>query len=576
MSRKTHVVIAGVVVLALGGFMRLGAPRAFRAAPSRADTLVASVRAEPRSFNRYVARDFTTTVVSLLTHSALVRVNRVTDRLEPELAESWELMPDGLTYRLRLRSGLRFSDGVPFSADDVVFAFRAIYETPEAGILADTLQVRGRPLDVRSEGATIVSIRFPSPFGPGLRLLDGVPILPRHRLEARVKAGTFQSAWGVSTPPSDIAGLGPFVLRRYDPGQRLTFDRNPFYWRRQDGRPLPKLDHLVLEIVPDQSTEALQLRSGAIDLTQSELRPADVAALTRASRAGEVALGDLGVGVDGDLFWINLTAAKARDVRSRWLQHPDFRRAVSRSIDRQAFVDAVYLGAAAPSSGIVSPGNRTWFVDAPAPLYDLAAATRLLTSLQLVDRDHDGTLDDVDGSPVRFTVLTQKGNTSLERGAQILRESLARVGVRVDVVGLEVGTLVEYLTTGRYDAAYFRLLTTDTDPALNGDFWLSSGSAHVWNPSQRTPATPWEGEIDRLMDEVSTASEASRRRALFADVQGIMAREVPVLCFAFPRLSYAMARRVVGATPAPFRPPVLWNPAVIGVTDVPTDPLAGR
>jgi len=571
MSRSTYVVIVAVVVVALGGFIRLGTPRAFRPAPSRADTLVASVRAEPRSFNRYVARDFTTTLVTLLTHSALVRVNRVTDQLEPELAESWDLMPDGRTYRLRLRSGLRFSDGVPFSADDVVFAFRAIYDTPEAGILADTLQVRGRPLEVRAEGAAIVSIRFPSPFGPGLRLLEGVPILPRHRLEARVKAGTFRSAWGVSTPPSDIAGLGPFVLRRYDAGQRLMFDRNPFYWRSQDGRPLPKLEHLVLEIVPDQSTEALQLQSGAIDLTQSELRPADVAALTRASRAGDVALGDLGVGVDGDLFWVNLTAAKARDVRSRWLQHPDFRRAVSHSIDRQAFVDAVYLGAAVPSSGIVSPGNRTWYADAPAPRYDVTAAKRLLAALQLVDRDHDGTLDDVDGSPVHFTLLTQRGNTSLERGAQVVRESLARVGVRVDVVGLEVGALVEFLTAGNYDAAYFRLLTTDTDPALNGDFWLSSGSAHVWNPAQRTPATAWEREIDRLMDGVSTTSDAGQRRAQFADVQRIMAREVPVLCFAFPRLSFAMARRVVGATPAPFRPPVLWNPAVIGVRDAPAD-----
>ena len=349
------------------------------------------------------------------------------------------------------------------------------------------------------------------------------------------------------------------------------FDRNPFYWRSQDGRPLPKLEHLVLEIVPDQSTEALQLQSGAIDLTQSELRPADVAALTRASRAGEITLRDLGVGLDGDLFWINLTGAKARDPRSRWLQHPDFRRAVSRSIDRQAFVDAVYLGAAVPSSGIVSPGNRTWYADAPAPPYDVTAAKRLLAALQLVDRDHDGTLDDVDGSPVHFTLLTQRGNTSLERGAQVVRESLARVGVRVDVVGLEVGALVEFLTAGNYDAAYFRLLTTDTDPALNGDFWLSSGSAHVWNASQRTPATAWEREIDRLMDGVSTTSDAGQRRAQFADVQRIMAREVPVLCFAFPRLSFAMARRVVGATPAPFRPPVLWNPAVIGVRDAPAD-----
>jgi peptide/nickel transport system substrate-binding protein len=135
------------------------------------------------------------------------------------------------------------------------------------------------------------------------------------------------------------------------------------------------------------------------------------------------------------------------------------------------------------------------------------------------------------------------------------------------VVKLEVGTLIQYIMDGNYDAAYFRLLTTDTDPALNLDFWLSSGSAHLWNMSQRTPSTPWESDIDALMDQVSTTLDAGSRRALFAEVQRIMAREVPALCFAFPRLSFAMSTRVVDATPAPFGPPVLWNPAVIGLRD---------
>jgi peptide/nickel transport system substrate-binding protein len=559
------VVVLGVVVLAWAAAMRYGPSDPFRAAPRPADTLVASIRAEPRSFNRYMARDLTTTVITFLSHSALVRINHVTNQLEPELAESWDLLPDHRTYRLRLRPGLRFSDGVSFSADDVVFSFEAIYDAPTASLLADTLLVRGQPLTVVAENATTVAIRFPSPFGPGLRLLDGVPILPRHRLEQSLKAGTFRAAWGPSTPPSEIAGLGPFVLRRYDPGQRLTFDRNPHYWRVEGGHALPTLDHVVLEVVPDQESESLQLQTGAIDFTQSEIRPSDVAPLKRAAGAGHIALADLGVGLDGDLFWVNLTAAKAKDPRSRWLQHPDFRRLVGHSIDRQAFVDTVYLGAAVPANSVVSPGNQDWYVDAPTPGYDIAAAKRLLASLKFTDRNHDDMLEDVDGAPVHFTLLTQKGNTSLERGAAVIRESLARLGVRVDVVELEVGALIQSVTRGHYDAAYFRLVTTDSDPSLNLDFWLSSGDAHMWNPSQRTPSTPWESAIDALMDQASTTLDTGQRRALFAEVQRIMAREVPVLCFAFPRLSFAMNTRVLDATPAPFRPPVLWNPAVIKI-----------
>jgi peptide/nickel transport system substrate-binding protein len=405
-------------------------------------------------------------------------------------------------------------------------------------------------------------VRFPSPFGPGLRILDGVPIYPRHRLEASLDAGTFQSQWRSATPPAELAGLGPFVLRRYEPGQRLTLDRNPNYWRR-DSR-LPRVARVVLEVIPDQDAELLQLETGGIDLTQGELRPSDVPALARGVAAHRMTVTDAGVGLDGDLFWFNLTAAKSRDARSRWLQHPDFRRAVVHAIDRQAFVDQVYFGAAVPADSIVSPGNRDWHVAAAPPPYDREQAIRLLTSLGL-SRAGDEGLRDREGRPVRFTVLTQRGNTSLERGAAVVRESLARVGVHVDVVALEVGALIDRIVRGDYDAAYFRLVTTDTDPALNLDFWLSSGSAHMWNAGQASPATDWESEIDSLMQRVATTLDPEKRRALFADVQRIVAREVPVVCFAFPRLPIAISSRVIDAAPAAFRPPVLWNVDHIGI-----------
>jgi len=403
-----------------------------RADSGPTDTLVASIRAEPRSFNRYTARYLTTTILTFLMHGALVRVNRVTNELEPEVADRWELLPDRRTYRVWLRPNVRFSDGTPFTAADVVFSIRAIYDRTVASILADTLQVHGQPLSVTAEDATTVLIQFPSPFGPGLRMLDGVPIYPRHRLEPALAAGSFRSAWGPSTPPVEMAGLGPFILRRYEPGQRLTFDRNPYYWQRGGQR--PGLSHLVLEVVPDQDAELLQLETGSIDMTQSELRPSDVPALKRAVAAGRVAVTDAGVGLDGDLLWLNLTSAKARDPRSRWLQHSVFRRAIAHSIDRRTFVDTVYFGQAVPADSIISPGNRVWHASAPPPEYDVASANRLLASLGLSDRNGGVTREDSDGHAVRFTLLTQKGNTSLERGASVIRDSLALVGVHVDVV----------------------------------------------------------------------------------------------------------------------------------------------
>jgi len=533
-------------------------------APSdgRADTLVATIRAEPRSFNRYTSRDLTTTILTTLMHGGLVHVDRSTNRLEPEIAERWDLLPDQRTYRLHLRRDLRFSDGSPFTADDVVFSFRAIYDQRAASVLADSLLVGGRPLIVAAADSSTVTIRFPTPFGPGLRILDGVPIYPRHLLDRALAAGEFRSTWRAAAAPSEIAGLGPFVLRRYEPGQRLRFDANPHYWGRAAGR--PGVAHVLLEIVPDQDSELLQIESANIDLVESHLRPTDVPALKRAAAAHRVTVSDAGVGLDGDLFWINLTAGKRRDPRSAWLQHPSLRRAISRAIDRAAFADTVYYGAAVPADSIVSPGNRDWHIAAPPPGYDVAAARSDLADAGL-SSGRDGVLHTKDGQPARFTLLTQKGNTSLERGAYVIRDSLAVVGVQVDVVALEVGALVDRVMRGDYDASYFRLVTTDNDPALNLDFWLSSGSAHVWNPEQRAAAAPWEREIDALMDRVATTLDPDRRRRAFADVQRIIAREVPVLCFAFPRLSIAVSTRLAGVTPATYNPPVLWNPAAIRI-----------
>jgi peptide/nickel transport system substrate-binding protein len=532
--------------------------------PHPAAPIVASIRAEPRSFNRYVARDLTSDVISQLTQAALVKVDRTTGQLVPELAESWTLESDQTTYQIKLRPGVRFSDGTPFTAEDVVFSFAAIYDDRVGSVFADSLAVRGKRLTVTGDGRESVTIRFPAPFAPGLRILDGVPMLPKHRLQTALQSGTFRSSWGPLTPPGDLVGLGPFHLLKYVPGQRLVFARNPFHWRDAEARRQHAADRIELEIVPDQNAEALVLESGHIDFSQSEIRPGDYAAFQRAATAGRLVMRDVGIGTDGDLLWFNL-ASRPGDPRTRWLQHADLRRAISNAVDREAFVNTVYLGAAVPADGVVSPANAMWYRPAANPVHDRDASRRLLDGLGLLEQNRREVRTDAAGAPARFTLITQGGNTSLERGAVFIRDAMNEVGVQVDVVVLEVNALIARIMSGDYDAAYFRLLATDTDPALNLDFWLSSGSAHVWHPEQARPGTDWERRIDALMLEMSSTLDVERRRQLFAEVQQIWAGELPALCFAFPRAWIALNPRIRNATPAQFRPPVLWNPTMLGV-----------
>ncbi|MDE3156136.1 MAG: ABC transporter substrate-binding protein [Acidobacteriota bacterium] len=535
----------------------------------RGGTLVASIRSEPDTFNRYASRSFVTDIISRLTQAKLVRINRVTDQIEPRLADSWTRSDDGRRYTLHLRPGVEFSDGQPFTSADVLFSFQAAYDPRTAGPLGDSMKVDGKPLEVTAPDPSTVVITFPSVFAPGLRLLDNLPILPKHLLAGALAQGTFTQAWGTSTPPAQMAGLGPFVLSSYEPGQRLVFTRNPHFWLKDvSGAPLPLLERLILEIVPDQNAELLRLESGQIDMTTTAVRPEDYRALKRAADQGKVKLLDLGVGLNADSFWINLNrASKRSDPRAAWLQSADFRRAISYAVDRKQFADAVYLGEGVPVYGPVSPGNRTWYwKDTPETPYDPARAKALLARLGLHDRPGSAQLVDAAGRPVQFTLLTFKGNTALERGAEVIRDALAKVGVTVNVVGLDVGGLVQRFTSNDYDAVYFSVYETDTDPALNPDFWFSSGSAHLWNIGEKTPATPWEAQIDELMARQIAAPDLAIRQTLFDQVQRIFDEHLPVLRFVAPRIYVAMSTRVVRATPSVQSPYLLWNPEVLAVT----------
>ena len=536
--------------------------------PARA--LVSSIRSEPRTFNRYAGRDAVLETLTHLQHAKLVRIDRRTQELEPWLAESWSQSPDGLVCTLKLRQGVVFSDGAPFTSADVLFAFRAVYDVKgDSSGIGDSVRVAGKPLQVSAPDPATVVVRFPEPFGPGVRLLDNLPILPKHKLEAALASGALLSAWNLSTPPSEIVGLGPFQLQEYQPGQRVVLVRNPRYWRTgDDGSRLPRLDRLTLEIVPDQNAELLRLQSGEIDFAQAEVRPEDYAVLQAAAKAGKVRLSDLGVGLDADVLWLNLRPGRAAGRRA-WLQRVELRRAISHAVDRQAFADTVFLGAAVPVYGPVTPGNARWHnPNVPKFDYDPAAARRLLASMGLADRNGDDVLDDRSGAPADITLLTQKGNTALERGAGFVRDELAKVGLVVNVVPLEVGTLVDRLERGDYEAAYFRIWTQALDPALNTDLWLSSGSFHLWNPSQRTPATEWERQIDELMRRQSSTLDQAERKRLFDEVQRVFAEQQPILQFAAPRIVVATSSRVQNATPALLRPGIiLWNPDPLTVRD---------
>jgi len=500
-------------------------------------------------------------LLARLTHATLVRLNRVTGEIEPRLAREWTTSPDGLTWTLRLVEDVTFSDGAPFSASDVLFSFRALYDEKVASSLASSLRVGGQPLVVRALDAHTVVVTFPSPFAPGIGLLDALPILPEHKLRAALEAGTFVTAWGVSTPPSEVVGLGPFVLQAYDPGKSLTLARNPHFWKKDAaGRALPYLDRIEIQIVPEQNAEVLRLQSGGVDLVTDNVRPEDLAALRDLERQGALSLVDAGVSTAPDMLWINLksdsTTAKGRP----WLQRDEFRRAIAHAVDRQAFADTVFLGAAVPVFGPITPGHGEWFLpDLPRTDFDPARARALLRQAGLTDRTGDGLLDDARGRTASFSILTLKGHTIRERSTALIVEHLRKVGLDATVVPLEFNALRQHIGEADYDAVYFAVSYDSFDPGRQLEFWLSSGSFHIWNLGRTSPATPWEARLDALMKQQVASFDRAERIRLFAEAQRVFADHLPVLYFVAPRVIVATSRRVTGATPSVLPPQILWN-----------------
>jgi peptide/nickel transport system substrate-binding protein len=261
-----------------------------------------------------------------------------------------------------------------------------------------------------------------------------------------------------------------------------------------------------------------------------------------------------------------LTTQRKSVSRAPWLFRREFRQALSYAVDRQAIVNGVYLGAAVPIHGPVSPGNTTWYsAAAPVYSYDVTKARQLLASIGLSDRNGDGMLDDEHGAPVRFSMLTQAGHIR-GRTASVLQEQLRQIGIVVDLVTLDPPGIVQRWSKGDYDSIYFGVQASSTDPALNLDFWLSSGDLHFWNPSQALPETEWEKRVDELMREQAAASDLAGRLRAFSEVQRIMGEELPAIYFVAPKVTLATTTRVTNTTPAQQLPQLLWSAESLAVS----------
>src|SRR5712691_10517325 len=248
------------------------------------EQLVINQRAEPKTLNPVAVVDSVSREIIQFTIADLIHINRETQRTEPALAKAWTVSRDGRQYVLTLRRGLSFSDGHPFDADDVLFSFRVYLDEKVRSPQRDLLVVGGQPLGVRKIDRYTVQFDLAESYAAAERLFDNVAILPKHLLEKMYADGRLADARGLGTAAAQMAGLGPFRFKEYEPGERIVLERNPYYWKvDRAGNRLPYLDGLVFALVANEDTQTMRFQSGEADIT-SRMNPANFGLLGRADR----------------------------------------------------------------------------------------------------------------------------------------------------------------------------------------------------------------------------------------------------------------------------------------------------
>jgi peptide/nickel transport system substrate-binding protein len=497
------------------------------------------LRSEPKTFHPLQVDDDASAAIRYLTGGVLVRVNRQTQQLEPGLALSWQVSKDGREISFRLRSGVVFSDGTPFSAEDVAYTIRQLMDPALHSPTGDAFRSGAGIVDAKVLSPSQISIRFPAQVAGLDRLFDQVAILSEH------------------SPKKEMAVLGPFVVADYKPGATVLLKRNLNYWKNDDqGRKLPYLDSMRLDIQPNRDVEMLHFKREELDLINS----LDSEYFDKLANTSPQLVHDAGPSLDSEQLWFNEVAkAPIPGYKKNWFRSAKFRRAISEAINRDDLSRVVFHGHAQPAVGPFSPANKFWFNSRLKPqTYRPDAALKALQSDGF--RLENGTLKDKDGNEVVFSIVTNAGNKSRESMAVLIQDDLQKIGIHVNVVTLDFPSLIERMTQSfDYEAILLGLTNVDLDPNGEMNVWLSSSGNHQWNPQQKTPETDWEAEIDRLMRTQASSSDASKRKEAFDRVQEIAVEQEPFIFLVNKNALSAISTKVQGAAPVILSPQTFWN-----------------
>ena len=553
-------------------------PQSFKSqAAENLSQLVTVTLADPKTFNWVLNQEFPH--VFLFTYEGLTFENRITGEIEPALAESWEISKDKKRVVFTLRENLKWSDGEPLTADDVVFTYEDVVFNKEIPTDArDSLKIgtSGAFPKVRKVDERRVEFILPEPFAPFLRTTtgtqnDAVIILPKHALQDAVKSKNSEgkpklmSIWGVDAKPDEIIVNGPYKIESYTTSERVVFRRNPYYWRRDaQGDRLPYIERVIWQITENMDTQLLQFRSKDLDTTDGwgRMRPEDFPLLKREEKRGKFKIytGEGRPGTNFIAFNLNKGRRNSRPlidpIKSRWFNNLAFRQAVAYAIDRQTMINNTLRGLGELQNSPISV-QSPYYISPKEGLkvyeYNPEKSKKLLLGAGF-KYNEKGALLDAEGNPVRFTLITNAENqTRVSIGATI-KQNLSQIGIQVDLNPMAFNTLVDKLANTLDWECYLLGFTGGVEPHNGANVWFTDGGLHSFNQAPQVGQTPiegrevypWEQEIADLYVKASQELDETKRKAIYAETQRITQEYLPMIYLVNALSMSAVRDRVSG------------------------------
>lgn len=516
------IILAGILFILLCGCAEKesGPPGREPAAPGQpayGDIMVEGSIGDASNLIPMLSTDSTSHSIGALCYNGLVKYDKDI-RIVGDLAESWEVSADGLVITFHLRKGVKWHDGHPFTAEDVLYTYKVTIDpkTPTA-YSGDFMKVKkAEVLDTHTFRVT-----YDKPFAPAL-MSWGAAVMPKHLLEGK----------DITRSPltRHPVGTGPYIFKEWVTGQKIVLISNSEYF---EGRPY--IDGFILRIIPDMATMFLELRAKGIDMMN--LTPLQFTRQT-----------------ENPFFRKNFNKyrylAFAYTYLGYNLRNPLFadrriRQAISYAINKEAIIQGILLGYGRPATGPFKPGTWAHNADVKKYPYDPQKARGLLAEAGWTDTDGDGILDR-GGQPFTFEIITNQGNEIRAKTAEIVQKQLAEVGIQVKIRTIEWAALVnEFINKGRFDATVLGW-TIPMDPDIF-DVWHSSKT----KPGELNFISFKNREVDDLLEKARGTFNVRERKRCYDRIQEILAEEQPYTFLYVPDALPIISARFRGIEPAP-------------------------